>query len=261
MQNELNPLLLSQNSIRFATRVAIFFIIRDELIEAITWKHPVKSLCLGLTITLLYLHPVSFSVILTLIFVTMMPISLTHDVTTNLRDLQNFMASYSSSYDQLVHFRQNYYHYISPSTISSVLVIFLIVVPLLAFLRISIDRYLPVGLWIILIALHPHFRSSFSNWYFMRQDRLPSLQLRNEVAQVWKHTVEKEGQTMTFYSSSPKDSELPLVPSLELIDPPVNYSWAPDSSWTFHSPNEFHRFVYWNPEPVKLKRTPSVRTS
>ncbi|WBW74714.1 peroxin Pex28/29 [Schizosaccharomyces osmophilus] len=261
MQNELNPLLLSQNSIRFATRVAIFFIIRDELMEAITWKHPVKSVCLGLTITLLYLHPVSFSAILTLIFITMMPISLTHDVTTNLRDLQNFMASYSSSYDQLVHFRQNYYHYISPSAISSVLVISLIIFPLLALLRISIDRYLPVGLWIVLIALHPQFRSSFSQWYSTRKDTLSSLQLRNEVAQVWRHVVEKEGQITTFYSPSPKVTEPPLVPSLELIDPPVNYSWAPDSSWTFHSPNEFRRFVYWNPQPVKLKRTSSVRTS
>ncbi|EPY51295.1 peroxin Pex28/29 [Schizosaccharomyces cryophilus OY26] len=260
MQNELNPLLLSQNSIRFATRVAIFFIIRDELVEAITWKHPVKSVCLGLTITLLYLHPVSFSAILILIFVTMMPISLTHDVTTNLRDLQNFMASYSSSYDQLVHFRQNYYHYISPSTISSVLLTFLVMVSLLAFLRISIDRYLPIGLWIVLIALHPQFRNFFYEWYSTKRDRLPSLQLRNEVAQVWRHVEEKEGQTMTFYSPSPNSTRLPLVPSLELIDPPANYSWAPDSSWTFHSPNEFRRFVYWNPQPVKLKRTSSVHT-
>ncbi|CAB44773.1 peroxin Pex28/29 [Schizosaccharomyces pombe] len=257
MQNELNPILLSQNSIRFATRVAIFFIIRDELVEAVTWRHPVKSMCLGLTITLLYLHPVSFSAILLLVFLTMMPISMTHDVTTNLKDLQNFMASYSSSYDQLLYFRQNYYHHITPSAISSGLLVSLVLIFLLAYLRISIDRYLPIAIWIGLISLHPKLRSYLIQFYSAKRDHVPYLQIRNELAQVWRHVDISGSQTTTRYTSFPKFNPENSVTSLDLVEPPENYSWAPQSDWTFVPPNEFRRFILWSPQPPKMNRKSS----
>ncbi|EEB08344.1 peroxin Pex28/29 [Schizosaccharomyces japonicus yFS275] len=249
--SELSPFILSQSSIRFATRIAFVFIIRDEIVQAATWADPGKSICLGLTLTLFSLYPLTIGLILFVCVITMMPNNLKRDFTSNLRDLQNSMTLYCDIYDKMVAFRENWCHYVSPKIISSIVFAGVCSVFLLASLRITIDRYLPLLIWVSLLALHPAVRKYFGRDLRVRQSAMQGFQLRNETAIVWSHSLGSSNEPC-YFTNSPDDNErTERVTSLDLVLPPTNYNWAPNSRWKFVPPDQYCRHIRWSPTASK----------